>query len=123
MRVRLAFLALVSAFPFALAVACGGSETPAKTGGEEKPSGDDTTESSGSSESSGASTAKTSETSTSSSTPDEGPSAGDYASMPIVTCGKNKCAQGQICTTIACKPSEPKCAEQKVCATPLNYKP
>ncbi len=122
MRARLALIAVLStALPLAFAVACGGSETPAKTGGEEKPTGDDTTDTASTSE---PKSTKPAETATSTPTAsDEGPSAGDYASMPVVTCGKNKCSQGQICTTVACRPSEPKCPEVKVCATPLNYKP
>lgn len=125
MRARSSLLAVLAALPFALAVACGGSEKPATTGGDEKPSGgDDSSESSSSSSSSsGSSDPTSSSTTTTSNTPDDGPSAGDYASMPIVTCGKTRCAQGQICTTLACRPSEPKCPQVQLCATPLNYKP
>jgi cytoskeletal protein RodZ len=121
MRARLALVAVVLALPLAAAVACGGSETPPKTGGDEKPTGDDTSSTATTSETT--TSTKSTETSKPSTASDEGPSAGDYASMPIVTCGKTKCAQGQICTTLACRPSEPKCPEVKVCATPLNYKP
>jgi hypothetical protein len=121
MRARPALVALVTAFPLVLAFACGGSETPAKTGGENKPAGDDTTETT-TSETSEPKSTKPAETSTAAVPADDGPSAGDYASMPVVTCGKVKCAQGQICTTVACRPGE-KCPEVKVCATPLNYKP
>jgi hypothetical protein len=123
MRARLApfaCFALVTAFPLFFALACGGAEPPAKTGGDDKPTGDDTTDTSATGEPK--STSKATETSTASAAADDGPSAGDYASMPVVTCGKTKCAQGQICATVACRPGE-KCPDVKVCATPLNYKP
>ena len=123
MRARSSLLAVIAALPFAFAVACGGSEKPATTGGDEKPSGgDDSSESSSSSSGSSDSTSS-STTTTTSNTPDDGPSAGDYASMPVVTCGKTRCAQGQICTTLACRPNEAKCAQVQLCATPLNYRP
>lgn len=118
MRVRSALVVFVTALPLVLAFACGGESPPVKTGGEDKPVGDDTADTTTTSEPK--STSKPTETAAL--PPDDGPSSGDYASMPIVTCGKVKCAQGQICTSLACRPGE-KCPEVKVCATPLNYKP